>query len=79
MHVEHHPLAQEFPEYREKIHALKQSDAHFARLFDEYEVADKAVVRAEDGVEPTGDLALETMKKQRLALKDQLYEMLKPA
>ena len=75
--VEHHPLIREFPEMRERIHDLKQSDQHFARLFEDYEVADKAIVRAENGVDHLGDVELEGLKKQRLSLKDQLYARLR--
>jgi uncharacterized protein YdcH (DUF465 family) len=70
MHIDNHPLAREFPEYQSLIHTLKTSDTHFARLFNEYEAADKAVIRAKEGVEHLGDLALEGLKKQRLALKE---------
>ena len=74
--VEHHPLIQEFPELREKIHALKMSDKHFSNLFEEYEVVDKAVVRIENGIEPNTDDYLEEQKKMRLHLKDKLYAIL---
>ena len=74
--VEHHPLIQEFPELREKIHALKMSDKHFSNLFEEYEIVDKAVVRIENGIEPNTDDHLEEQKKIRLHLKDKLYAIL---
>lgn len=74
--VEHHPLIQEFPELREKIHELKMSDKHFSNLFEEYEVVDKAVVRIENGIEPNTDDYLEQQKKMRLHLKDKLYAIL---
>ena len=77
MHIEHHPLNAEFPEFRDVIHQRKRDDAHFARLFDEYEQIDKAVVRVENGAEHLGDLTLEQMKKQRLHLKEQLYALLR--
>lgn len=76
MHIDHHPLIAEFPEHRDAIHRLKSSDAHFARLMSEYEEMDKAVVRAENGVEHLGDLALEELKKKRLHLKDELSKIL---
>jgi hypothetical protein len=79
MQVEHHPLISEFPEHRAKIHALKGSNDHFARLADRYEVLDKQIVRAEDGIEPCADALLENLKKQRLALKDDLYGILSRA
>jgi uncharacterized protein YdcH (DUF465 family) len=34
----HHDILHEFPEFKEKITALKTSDAHFRKLFDEYQV-----------------------------------------
>jgi uncharacterized protein len=76
MTVEHHPLISEFPEFKDAIHTLKMNDAHFAKLFNEYHDTDKAVNRAENGVENLGDSALEGLKKVRLSLKDQLYQQL---
>ena len=49
-HVDHHVLAQEFPDLADKIHELKVGDAHFAHLFDEYSQLDKEICRAEDGI-----------------------------
>ena len=48
------------------------TNAHFAKLFDEYHDTDKAVLRAENGVEHLADAALENLKKIRINLKDQL-------
>lgn len=79
MQVEHHPLSAEFPEFKDAIHALKLSNAHFAKLFTEYDDTDKAVNRAENGVDNLGDAALETLKKTRVSLKDQLYQLLQTA
>ena len=31
-----HELAEEFPEYVEKMHEMKLSNAHFVKLFNEY-------------------------------------------
>jgi hypothetical protein len=76
MTPEHHDLVHEFPELREKIHALKTSNAHFARLFDEYHAATREVERLEgDGI-PVDDATFEEKKKKRLRLKDELYAML---
>ena len=73
---EKHDLLHEFPEYREQIHALKTSNAHFARLFEEYHAVDHEIRRIEKGVETPSDDYLEERKKLRLNLKDQLFEML---
>ncbi len=75
----HHPLINEFPEHKDKIHQLKVHNNHFRRLAFEYEGVDKAIVRAEQGIEALGDSYLETLKKERLALKDILFGMLKTA
>lgn len=79
MQVEHHPLVKEFPDHRERIHTLKIQDHHFSRLCSDYENLDKEIVRIEDGVEAKSDAALESLKKRRLLLKDELYGILRKA
>lgn len=74
--IEHHDLRHEFPEHAERIHALKTSNEHFRRLFDEYHVLDREVRRMEEDIEPTSDETLEDKKRQRVRLKDELYAML---
>lgn len=76
MSVQHHPLAAEFPDHRDTIHELKQTNAHFHRLMDEYESVDKEIVRMEDGLETPEDAVLTELKKKRLALKDELLAMM---
>jgi uncharacterized protein YdcH (DUF465 family) len=76
MNVEHHDLAHEFPEHREKIHSLKLGNAHFAKLFDAYHLVTKDVERLEGENVPVSDEALEIQKKERVQLKDQLYAIL---
>jgi len=76
MSVEHHDLVHELPEHRERIHALKLSNAHFAKLFDEYHVVTKEVENLENLGSPVTDENIEDQKKKRAVLKDQLYSML---
>ena len=76
---EKHDLIHELPEHRDTIHNLKTSDAHFARLFDEYHELDHEVHRIETGVENTSDEYLEERKKKRLFLKDELFKMIREA
>lgn len=71
-----HELHEEFPEHTDRIHELKSSDAHFARLMDEYHEVNRAVHRAETNVEPIDQFAEEELRKKRMQLKDQLYAML---
>jgi uncharacterized protein YdcH (DUF465 family) len=72
-----HELHEEFPQHAEKIGALKASDSHFAKLADEYHKINRAVHRAETLVEPVEELTEVEMRKQRAALKDQIYAYLK--
>lgn len=74
---EKHDLVHELPEFKDKIHELKTSNAHFARLFNEYDELDHTVRRTETGVENHADDYLEELKKRRLALKDELFQMLR--
>jgi uncharacterized protein YdcH (DUF465 family) len=71
-----HELVEEFPEFQEKITQLKQENAHFSKLYEEYHDINRAVHRAETDVEPTDDFHMEEMRKKRMHLKDELYGML---
>ena len=76
MEGEKHDLIHEFPEHKEKIHQLKMSNSHFAKLFDEYHTVNREVHRIEAGIENTSDEYVEGLKKQRLKLKDDLFSLL---
>lgn len=67
-----HELHDEFPDHVDKIHTLKESDAHFRRLFDEYHELNREIHRGETDVEPMDDFHLEELKKKRLALLDEI-------
>ncbi|WP_372573685.1 YdcH family protein [Ruegeria jejuensis] len=71
-----HELAEEFPDKADLMSQLKQSDAHFARLSDEYHEINRAVHRAETNVEPIEDLAEVELRKKRAALKDEIWGIL---
>lgn len=71
-----HELAAEFPEHVERIHVLKTSNAHFARLAEEYHEVNRAIHRAECQSEPVDDATETQMRKQRMRLKDEIYAML---
>ena len=76
MQIEHHDLHHEFPEYLDSIHALKASSEPFGEMYDEYHQLTREVERLEEEDLPVDDFTIETMKKQRLLLKDQMYRML---
>jgi uncharacterized protein YdcH (DUF465 family) len=77
MPLSHHPLVQEFPDHKDDIHRLKMENNYFQNLMDKYEELDKEIFRIEDCSEPTDDLIVEQLKKQRLALKDELFQLIK--
>lgn len=68
-----------FPEYRELISELKQSDNHFARLFHEHNELDDKITGLENNPVTSGLAEIEELKKKKLHLKDQLYVILKKA
>ena len=72
----HHELAEEFPELKDTIHELKISNAHFAKLADEYHGLNREIHRVEAAGVNIGDEAFEDLKKKRLLLKDEIFGML---
>ncbi|MEJ8473959.1 YdcH family protein [Roseibium algae] len=71
-----HELHEEFPDAANALSALKQNDAHFAKLSDEYHLINREIHRIETDVEPASDDVLESLKKKRLSLKDEIAAML---
>ncbi|MEQ9314290.1 MAG: YdcH family protein [Henriciella sp.] len=67
-----HELAEEFPDAKTRIHDLKESDPHFARLADQYHEINREIHRIETNVEPASDLHETDLRKKRLYLKDQI-------
>ena len=72
-----HELADDFPEFVEKMHDLKINDAHFAKLATEYHNLNREVHAVETNVAPREDLAEVDLRKRRAALKDEIYAYLK--
>lgn len=68
-----------FPEYRDLITELKHKDLHFTKLFDQHNEIDQQIKNIEADIEHASDAALETLKKQKLHLKDQIYSILRRA
>ncbi len=63
-------------EYKEEIHELKMNDAHFAKIFEKHNVLDQKVEDAEADRVILTDTELETLKKEKLLLKDEAYKMI---
>ncbi len=74
-----HELAEEFPDKVEVMSQLKQTDAHFARLAEEYHEINRRVHRAETNIEPVEELAEGEMRKKRAVLKDEIWAIVSKA
>lgn len=74
-----HELHDEFPQASALIHQLKLSDPRFARQSDRYHAINREIHRVECGIGPASDRHLEELKKQRLALLDEIAPLLAKA
>ncbi|WP_172200476.1 YdcH family protein [Campylobacter sp. RM16188] len=63
-------------EYRDIITELKVSNARFASIFDKHNELDQKIKDVEEGREYVDQLRLETMKKEKLKLKDEAYAII---
>lgn len=68
-----------FPEYREQIAQLRANDRHFSRLFEEHNKLDHEIKQLEDKRSPVYEQDMENLKKQKLRLKEEIYDMLRKA
>lgn len=64
-----------FPEYRDLITQLKTTDAHFQRKFDLHNQLDDEIKQLEK--EYADNDQVRELKKKKLKLKEDLYEILK--
>ena len=71
-----HELADEFPGKAAAIAALKQTDAHFARLVDEYHAVNREIHAIETHVKPASEDTERGLRRQRLHLKDHIAQHL---
>ncbi|MGM0586748.1 MAG: YdcH family protein [Pseudomonadota bacterium] len=71
-----HELAAELPELAGEIQVRKATDPHFAKLTERYHDINREIHRGETDVEPMDDFHLEELKKQRLALLDEIKGLL---
>lgn len=64
---------------RDLLTRLKQDDAHFVRLAEEYHEVNRRVHRIEAETEAASDARTETLKRKRLALLDELTAIVSKA
>ena len=63
-------------EYREEISELKQKNAHFAKIFEKHNELDQKAKDADEGRLHLSDMELETIKKEKLKLKDEALHLI---
>lgn len=71
-----HELDEMFPNAKDALHALKVGNPRFARLAEEYHTVNRAVHRMETNLEPVADETMETERKKRLRLLDEIAAMI---
>ncbi len=71
-----HELAEEFPQHVALMHHLRETDGHFQRISNGYHEVNRTIHRAETDVEPLDDFHLADLRKERMRLKDEIYQML---
>jgi uncharacterized protein YdcH (DUF465 family) len=71
-----HELADAFPADADAIHRLKTGNAHFAKLAEQHHVVNREIHRIETEIDAASDDRLETLKKERLHLLDEIAAML---
>jgi uncharacterized protein len=65
-----------FPEYRNLMTQLKHSDLHFTKMFDRHNEIDQKIKNIEAQTELGTEDEVETLKKEKLRLKDEIYAIL---
>jgi uncharacterized protein YdcH (DUF465 family) len=71
-----HALVEEFPDRAPQIQSLIRADAGFARAALAYSEINGEILRIEAEIEKTSDEYLESLKKKRLHLLDQIHDTL---
>ena len=66
-----------FPEYRDLITKIKGQDLHFTRLFDKHNDLDQRIRNMEARLVAATMHEIDTLKKEKLLLKDQIYAHLR--
>ena len=74
-----HTLGEEFPGSLDAIHALKASDPRFAKLLRDYDEINDQVHRAETRLDSVSDDVEQSLRRQRVAIKDAIATALASA
>lgn len=72
-----HALAEDFPHQHDALRELRRTNAHAARLMDEYEELNNTLHRVETNIEPMSDIEALRLRKLRMTLKDAIARILR--
>lgn len=75
--MDKHFFLNEFPDWKDKILELKNSNAHFKRLYEAYNDTNHQVEKIENSTEPADDQFLNFLRMKRVQLKDELWNEVK--
>ncbi|MCS5563606.1 YdcH family protein [Marinobacter sp.] len=76
MGISNHQLHQEFPQYRDLIDELRNTNPKFGDKFNQYAELDQEIEGLELRDAPIGDDKLHRLKQKRVQLKDEIYQTL---
>ena len=74
---EKHDILHEFPNLEETINSLHENNPEFPQLMDSHDKLDNEIRDLEERDQPTSDVHMEELKKQRALLKDRIYGILR--
>lgn len=72
-----HDLAEEFPNHHDAMRDLRRTNAHAARLMDEYAEINETLYRVDSNLNPMSDVESLRLHKQRMTLKDEIARVLR--
>ena len=72
-----HPIYHDFPEYADKIKNLYHNNNEFQVLLNSYTELDEKIYKIEKDEELAMDNELSHLRKDRVFLKDEIYNFLK--
>lgn len=71
-----HELHAEFPDDGDVLHRLKMNDAYFRGRAESYHDINRQIHRIEAGVEAASDSFVDSLKKSRLVMLDEISGMI---
>ncbi len=72
-----HDLHAEFPDAADALHALKIGNDKFGKLAAQYHDLNREIHRIDSGIEAASDDRTEQLKRERLAILDQVAVMIR--